>query len=277
MKRKDVASAAKTIRTGAGGSVDCAIVLGSGIGETFEKRITGSAISYGDISGLPKPPVAGHSGRAIIGSLAGRSVIAFSGRFHLYEGYDAEDVVSPVELAVAAGAKTVLLTNAAGGLAEDFAAGDIMLITDHLNLTGHNPLTGRKPLHGIENRFVDMIDAYDRALRETALRVAAEEGITLKSGVYAGLAGPSYETRAEAAMLRTLGAAAVGMSTVLETIAAKALGARVLACSVISNMVGAPTTHDEVLSATSLAADRLVSILERVLADANFPPVSPPA
>src|SRR6202011_4076162 len=227
MKRKRLEAAAELLRDKAGGDIECAIVLGSGFGAVLRDRIDGHTVAYKKIDGMPLPGVAGHAGEAHVGTLHGRRVVAFSGRFHLYEGRATDEVVYPVVAAAHAGAKTFVLTNAAGGVNPDFHAGDLMLIADQLNLTGTSPLIGSELLPGQSVRFVDMADAYAPHLRASARAIAAEHGFTLREGVYAGLAGPTYETPAEARYLRTIGADAVGMSTVLETIAARALGREV--------------------------------------------------
>ncbi len=268
VKRKELRAAAEMVRKHAG-SVDCAIVLGSGIGGAFDRRLT-DAMSYDAVPGMPTATVAGHAGRILFGSLGARSVIAFSGRFHPYEGYEPRDVTYPIALAAAAGAKTCILTNAAGGLTPALAAGDLMLIVDHLNLSGSNPLAGPHPIFDARERFVEMIDAYDPVLRDDARRAASADGIALREGVYAAVPGPTYETPAEAEMLRRMGADAVGMSTVLETIAARALGLRIAAISVITNVVGVTTTHDEVLAQSASAADRLALLIERMLTSKTF-------
>ncbi len=204
-------------------------MLGSGFGGVLRDRIdAGGRYAYKKIAGMPQPTVPGHAGEAFIGELHGRRVVAFSGRFHLYEGRSPLEVAYPVAVAAAAGARTIVLTNAAGAVNTDFHPGDLMLLVDQLNLTGTSPLIGAHPPFGIKDRFVDMVEAYAPA----AARPGASHGGRIRDrdadGVYAGLVGPAYETPAEARYLRTMGADAVGMSTVLETIAARALGCRVV-------------------------------------------------
>ncbi|MDB5040950.1 MAG: purine-nucleoside phosphorylase, partial [Candidatus Eremiobacteraeota bacterium] len=251
MKRKRLDEAADYLRSKAGGSLDCAIVLGSGFGGALRERIDGTTVPYKKIEGMPEPGVAGHAGEARIGTLHQRRVVAFSGRFHLYEGRATDEVIYPILTAAHAGAKTIVLTNAAGGVNPEYVAGDLMLIADQINLTGTSPLIGADLLPGQDARFIDMLDAYDPHLRELARHMAAEYGIVMHDGVYAGLTGPAYETPAEARWLRTIGADAVGMSTVLETIAARALGCTVVGFSLITNVhgIGAATSHEEVLEA----------------------------
>lgn len=269
VKRKKVDAAADYLREKADGEIDCAIVLGSGFGAALRERVDGSTVSYRKIDGMPQPTVVGHAGEALIGTLHGRRVVAFSGRFHLYEGRTSTEVVYPILVAAHAGARTFILTNAAGGLNPEFRPGDLMLIEDHLNLTGASPLIGTELLPGQDMRFVDMADAYSPHLRHLARHVAAQYAIVLHAGIYAGLAGPAYETPAEVRYLRTIGADAVGMSTVLETIAARALGREVLGLSLITNVhgAGAPTAHDDVLAHAARAAEDVARLIEGIVAN----------
>ncbi len=228
-----------------------AIVLGSGLADAALARIDGTDVPYRKL-GAPKPSVAGHAGIARIGRIDGVPVVAFAGRAHLYEGRLPRDVAFFVRLAAACGATTVILTNAAGGLREGLRAGDAMLIADHLNLTGTSPL----PLG--DARFVDMTAAYDPVLRASIL--AALPAVAV--GVYAGVRGPQYETPAEAAAIGAMGADAVGMSTVLETIAARALGLRVVGISLITNEIGEDpvVSHEAVLEASRAGAEKIADI-----------------
>ncbi len=269
MKRKRLEAAADFLRERAGGELDCAIVLGSGFGAVLRERIDGVTVPYKKIDGMPEPSVAGHAGEAHVGALHGRRVVAFSGRFHLYEGRATDDVIYPVVAAAHAGAKTMVLTNAAGGVNPEYRAGELMLISDQLNLTGTSPLLGAGLLPGQSERFVDMVNAYDPHLRELARHMAAEYAIALHDGVYAGLLGPTYETPAEARYLRTIGADAVGMSTVLETIAARALGRSVVGFSLITNVhgAGAPTSHEDVLAASQRSAQDVARMIEGIVAN----------
>ncbi|MGH7736134.1 MAG: purine-nucleoside phosphorylase, partial [Gemmatimonadales bacterium] len=225
-------------------------------------------IAYSKIPGFHVPTVAGHKGELVAGMLAGKQVIAQSGRFHAYEGYSAEVTALPVRVFAALGVRTLLLTNAAGGIRRTFKAGTLMLISDHLNLTGRNPLVG--PVRVGEERFPDMTDPYDRAWREIARQVAKERGVHLEEGVYAGLLGPTYETPAEVRMLEKLGADAVGMSTVLEVIAARAQGMRCLAISTVTNPAAGisptPLNHKEVMEAAEGVREELGRLVEGIVA-----------
>jgi purine-nucleoside phosphorylase len=257
---KAEARAARRIVRRAGGPVDVAIVLGSGLGSAAPTRIDGVAIAY-DKLGAPAGNVAGHPGVAYAGTWSGKRVVAFAGRAHLYEGHSAHDVAYFVRVAHAAGARAIVLTNAAGALNDTYERGDIMLVRDHINFTGESPIGP-----GAANPFVNMVDAYAPHLRLLAREHAAD--VKLREGVYVGLRGPQYETPAECEALRRLGADAVGMSTVLETIAARALGMDVLAFSLITNIASPVTdlSHEEVLSASEDGAEALARFVERVLA-----------
>ena len=267
MKRKKLEAAADYLRRKAGGDLDCAIVLGSGFGAVLRDRIDGTTVPYKKVPGMPLPGVVGHAGEAHVGTLQGRRVVAFSGRFHLYEGRATNEVIYPVLVAAHAGARTFILTNAAGGVNPAYRAGDLMLLSDQLNLTGTSPLIGPDLLPGQSVRFIDMVDAYAPRLRETARRTAAEQTFALHEGVYAGLAGPAYETPAEARYLRTIGADAVGMSTVLEAIAARALGREIAGISLITNVhgTGEPTSHEEVLETAARSAENVAKLVEGIV------------
>lgn len=244
----------------AGGEIELAIVLGTGLSELVSAQIADAVrIPYAKL-GFPQAKLSGHAGEAIVGRWHRRRVAAFAGRFHLYQGFDARTVTAQVALARDAGAKTLILTNAAGGLNQNFAAGDLMLIVDQINLTGTSPLIGPDD----PNPFVQMLGAYDAGLAEHARRRAAQLGIALREGVYAGLVGPAFETHAEARWLRSI-ADVVGMSTVLETIRARALDMRVLGISVITNMVGLPTSHEEVIATTTARAPTLARLLDSIV------------
>ncbi len=223
-------------------------------GEDIGQRRARYANRRGEYVGHVGHHVRSAVGEALVGTFGGKRVVAFCGRYHLYEGRTTHEVVSLVELGIAAGARTFVLTNAAGGLDRTFEAGDVMLLRDHLNLTGANPLATNALPPGVTERFVNMSDAYSAGLR-------------VHEGVYAGLLGPSYETPAEIAMLRLLGADAVGMSTVLETIDARAHDCAVLGISLIANVHdGTPTTSEDVLRKAGRAAQKFAAMLTTIVA-----------
>jgi purine-nucleoside phosphorylase len=244
-----------------------AIVLGSGLATLADGVRDARRIAYGDIAGLPKVQVAGHKGELVAGTLAGVPVVIQSGRFHLYEGHAPGVVALPVRLFHRLGVRTLIVTNAAGGVRTSFRPGVLMLIADHINLMSRNPLSG--PATEGEERFPDMSDPYDRALRALARDVARQAKIPLEEGVYAGMLGPSYETPAEIRMLRRLGADAVGMSTVPEVVVARARGMSCLGFSMISNMAAGLSpervSHEDVLAMGARAAGRLAGLIEGVV------------
>jgi purine-nucleoside phosphorylase len=248
------------------------LVLGSGLGPLAREVAKPVVLGFREV-GLPTATVPGHEGRLLAGTLAGVEVLVQQGRLHLYEGYAASQVTACVRLAAEAGVTTLVVTNTAGGLRPDLRPGDLLLITDHLNLTGTNPLIEQEigegsSLSSWQGRFVDMKSAYDRVFRARAREAAAAVGERLVEGIYAGLVGPSYETPAEVRMLRMLGADAVGMSTVLEVIAARALGLRVLGCSLIANVHQPHATevdHAEVLAVAAVAGPKLAAVVREVL------------
>jgi purine-nucleoside phosphorylase len=206
------------------------IVLGSGLGPLADQITDKIVVPYENIDTMPLPRVEGHSGKLLFGMLSGTEVACLCGRAHLYEGHPPSDVVFGVRLLAALGVETMIITNAAGGISPDCSPGTLMVLRDHLNLTGQNPLTGAND-DRMGPRFPDMSAAYDPALRALAKAAAREEKLDVAEGVYAGLLGPTYETPAEVNMLERLGADAVGMSTVLETIALRHRGVRVLGVS----------------------------------------------
>ena len=244
-----------------------ALILGSGLGGLADEMQEAVAIPFREIPGFPHAAVAGHAGRLVIGVLEGVPCVALQGRFHLYEGHDGATVALPTRVMLGLGARTLVVTNAAGGINRTFRAGDLMLIDDHINLMGRNPLMG--DVQDGDLRFPDMTTAYDRDLMLAAENVAAGEGMRLVRGVYAAVLGPSYETPAEIRMLERLGADAIGMSTVPEVIVARARGIPVLGISLISNLAAgiskAPLTHDEVMEAGAEARDRFTRLLRGVL------------
>lgn len=243
------------------------LVLGSGLGALADELEDPVRIPYGEIPGFPESTVAGHAGALVAGRLEGVEVAAMQGRFHLYEGWEPSLIALPVRVLAALGAETMLLTNAAGGIRPGLRPGDLMLISDHINLTGRNPLIGAA-LPG-EERFPDMSDPYDAALRRAVREAALERQIPLTEGVYAAVLGPSYETPAEIRMLARLGADAVGMSTVPEVIVARAVGLRCVGISCVTNLAaglgGERLSHDEVMEVGARVRDRLASLVRGAL------------
>src|SRR5436190_6417447 len=244
------------------------LVLGSGLGayaDTFERR---TVVPFDQLPHFPRSTVTGHSGNLVLGRAEGVAVAALQGRVHFYEGYSISQVVYPVRVLGRLGVRRLVVTNAAGGIDPAFRPGDLMLVTDHLNLMGTNPLIGPN-LDELGVRFPDMSEAYDPRMREVALAVAGRLGIALRQGVYAGLTGPSYETPAEIRMLRGLGASAVGMSTVPEVIAANHMGIRVLGISCITNMAAGilpqKLTHQEVMDTTGRVRETFIALLGGIL------------
>lgn len=249
------------------------IVLGSGLGDSAESINHAEIIACEQIPLWPRSTVPGHQGKLIFGQIEGQDVMIMRGRVHYYEGYPMSQVTLPIRVMQLMGAEMVLLTNAAGGINETLKAGDLMLITDHINLLG---MTGANPLRGPNDdtlgpRFPDMSHVYDAELRRLALEAAKEAKIALRQGVYVGLAGPSFETPADVRFLRTIGGDAVGMSTVAEATVARHGGLRVMGISGISNAAvqstesEAVTSHEEVLEAGKQMAPRLEAILRGVL------------
>jgi purine-nucleoside phosphorylase len=246
------------------------IVLGSGLGGLADELEEAVAIPFADLPGWPAATAPGHAGRLLLGRLGGTTVVLLQGRFHLYEGNDPGLVVQPVLLFRRLGAAIVVLTNAAGGVNPDMGPGTLMVIADHLNLTGRTPLLGPNA-DAIGPRFPDLVDAWSPRLRAALHAAGAAEGVDLAEGIYAGLLGPQYETPAEVRMLRTLGADSVGMSTVLECIAARWCGLEVGGVSLVTNAgagyTGQPLTHAEVLAAGAEAGPRLARVIRRFVAD----------
>ena len=230
-------------------------------------------IPFREVPGFPAASVSGHAGVVAAGTLAGVPVLAFAGRFHMYEGHSADTAALPVRVAHALGARTLFVSNAAGGINAAYRPGDLMLIRDHINMMFRNPLIGA--VRGGETRFPDMSDPYDPVLLEHLRGAAQALGIGVREGVYVGLLGPSYETLAEVKMLRVFGADAVGMSTVPEVIAARALGMRVAGVSCITNAAAglgdAPLDHAEVLEVTARGAERFKSLVREFVRRAGAP------
>ncbi len=255
---------ADAIRERIGSAVpEIAITLGSGLGGLAADIEDPVRIAFGEIPGFPSATVIGHAGALVAGTLAGKNVVALAGRFHMYEGHSPQLAAFPVRVMHALGARTYFASNAAGGIRRDLAAGDLMIIEDHINLTSTNPLTGS--VDSGDERFPDMSDPYDSTLRSILRSCADALGIDVKEGVYAWLAGPSFETRAEVRMLERLGADAVGMSTVPEVIVARAIGMRVAGVSCIANAASGisdgPVLHSDVLAVTARAAVSFQSLV----------------
>ena len=244
-----------------------AIVLGSGLGGLARRIESAERIEFGEIPGFPESTVVGHAGALICGRLAGKAVLALSGRFHVYEGHGARLAGFPIRVMHALGARTLIVSNAAGGVNRLWQAGDLMVIRDHINLTFRNPLIGAVEQGDL--RFPDMSEPYDSTLADLAYHVASEQGMSLRDGVYAGLLGPAYETPAEVRMLERLGADAVGMSTVPEVIVARARGMKVLGISCITNMAcgisAAPLSHEDVLETTRRVGEKFAGLVEGIV------------
>jgi purine-nucleoside phosphorylase len=247
-----------------------AVVLGSGLGAFADCLQSRQSLSYANIPHFPPPTVAGHQGNLVIGTAEGVPVAVLQGRFHYYEGHELEMVTFPVRVLRALGVETLILTAATGGIRGDLRPGDIMVLSDHLNLLGTNPLRGPND-DRLGTRFPDMSAVYSPALRKLATEAAERLGFVTPTGVYASMPGPSYETPAEIRMLRTLGADVVGMSTVPEATVARHCGMQVLAFAVVSNWAAGisdmPITHQEVLEAGRQVEGRLASLLTRVLGE----------
>ncbi|MFL5756541.1 MAG: purine-nucleoside phosphorylase [Chloroflexota bacterium] len=245
------------------------IVLGSGLGGLADEIADAVVIPFEELPGWPAATAPGHVGRLVVGHLRDVPIVALQGRFHLYEGNDAGLVVQPVLLFRRLGAEVLVLTNAAGGVDPGYEPGTLMVIADHLNLTGRTPLLGPNA-DELGERFVDLTEVWSSRLRRMLHDAADAEGVTFAEGIYAGLLGPSYETPAEVRMLRTLGADAVGMSTVLEAIAARWVGLEVCGVSLVTNAgagyTGVPLTHEEVLAAGAAAGPVLTRVISRFVA-----------
>ena len=244
-----------------------AIVLGSGLGFLGDQAEQAVRVPYAKIPGFPQPGVVGHAGELIAGTLAGVPVLMQSGRFHLYEGHAPEVAALPVRVFAALGVRTVILTNAAGGMRRTFGPGTLMLISDHINFMGRNPLVG--PAVEGETRFPDMTDPYDSGLRAVARAVASTEHVNLEEGVYLAVLGPSYEAKAEIEMFQRAGADAVGMSTVPEVIAARARGLACVGISTITNPAAglgtAPLSHQEVLETADRVKGELAQLVRGIV------------
>jgi purine-nucleoside phosphorylase len=267
---KQLDTAAYAVRAATPSEPRIAIVLGSGLGALADEVRDPITIPYPQIPYFPVSTAPGHAGRLIVGTFEGQSVVMMAGRVHLYEGYTAAQVVFPIRLLRMLGVESLIVTNAAGGVNERFSSGALMLIADHINLTGHNPLVGPNE-ERFGTRFPDMTEAYAPELRVLARRAAADTGVDLDEGIYLGLLGPTYETPAEVRMVRLLGGDAVGMSTVLEVIAANHMGMRVLGISCITNMAAGmlpqKLDHREVMETAARVSEEFARLLRAVVAD----------
>jgi purine-nucleoside phosphorylase len=259
---RDTEAAVETIKKNINVEPEIGIILGSGLGKLVDEFDDLVSIGFADIPNFPVPAVEGHKGEVVAGSLAGVSVLAFSGRVHYYEGYTMEEVCFPVRVMSGLGVETIIITNAAGAVNENYSPGDIVIIADHINLMGDNPLRGTTD-------FIDMTEAYSSALRAVAHDVAKGLGLKLEEGVYLVLSGPSFESPAEIRMMRAMGADLVGMSTIPEVIMANRLGMKVLGLSMVTNMAagitGSPLTHAEVIEATRKAANKFKGLVRGIV------------
>lgn len=249
------------------------IILGSGLGILATEAENAKRIHYSELPNFPVSTVEGHEGQLVFGELAQRQVVLMQGRFHFYEGYSMEQVVFPIRVMNMLGVRMLIVTNAAGGVNQGFNPGDLMIISDHINLMGTNPLIGAN-YDDIGPRFPDMSEAYDAELVKIAERVAQREGLVYRKGVYAALTGPSYETPAEIKYLRTIGADAVGMSTIPEVIIANHAGIRVLGISCVTNMASGVLSpklnHEEVMETANRVRDQFITLVKGVLQEVNL-------
>jgi purine-nucleoside phosphorylase len=263
-----MSAASEFVRSKIGVSPRVAVVLGSGLGAFADTLRDAVVLPYAQIPGWPQSTAVGHAGKLMVGSLDGLPVAALSGRVHLYEGYTAQQVVYGIRTLGALGVKSFVLTNAAGGVNPAFGPGQVVLISDHINLMGANPLTGPND-ESIGPRFPDMTEAYSKRYREIAREAGKSLGLDLAQGVYAALAGPSYETPAEIRYLRAIGADLVGMSTVPETLAANHMGLKVLGISCVTNFAAGVTDqkldHKDVLEVGARVKDSMTELLRRVM------------
>lgn len=244
---------------------EVAVVLGSGLGAAMGSVREEASLSFEEIPGFPRPTVPGHAGALVLGELSGVPVAVFRGRIHFYEGNDLSVCALPIRLARALGAGTAILTAATGGIGEDLDTGHLVVGIDHLNFLGQSPLRGWRRPDG-SPPFVDMVDAYDPALAELAVAAAERTGVPVSRGVYAAMPGPMYETPAEIAFLRVAGASVVGMSVVPEAVPARALGMRLLGLFFVTNRVGVPVEHEDVVRASDAMAGAVGAVIEDVLA-----------
>ena len=266
--RERIEACAQAIRARFARPIEAAIILGTGLGGLADEINVEQSIDYPELPNFPLSTVESHSGRLLCGTLGGKTIVAMQGRLHRYEGYSLQQVTFPVRVLRALGAETLIVSNACGGMHPLWAAGDLMLIADHLNLLGDNPLIGPND-DAMGPRFPDMSEPYDAALRQLARDVAREHGITLREGVYAAVQGPNLETRAEYRYLRAIGADVVGMSTVPEVIVARHGGMRVLGLSIITDQclpdALAPASLPQILRIARAAEPRLTAVVAGVI------------
>ena len=264
----NISEAVEFIKSKISVTPETGIILGSGLGDFADEIDKSVVIPYEEIPNFKKVKVKGHAGNLVVGMVSGKPVAVLQGRYHFYEGHDIRDIVFPVRVLCSLGIQNLLITNAAGGINSAFAPGDLMVISDHINLMGENPLSGDND-ERIGPRFPDMSTIYDKVLSEKIISTARSMKISIKSGVYAGLRGPSYETPAEIRMLKTIGADSVGMSTVPECIAAKHMGMKVAGISCITNfaagIIDQPLDHSEVTETADRVKEDFISLLTRVI------------
>jgi purine-nucleoside phosphorylase len=250
-----------------------AAVLGSGLGTVADKLRDTIVVPYSEIPHFPRSTVEGHEGRVVAGTLGGAPLLLLQGRVHYYEGYTPQQVTFPIRVLGALGMKVIILTNAAGGISEKYHQGQLVVLSDHINMMGWNPLVGpNEPKFSLRKgtglRFTDMSEAYSKRLREMAMRAAVDEGMTMEEGVYVGVSGPSFETPAEIRAFRAMGATLVGMSTVPETIVARHMGMEVLGVSCVTNLAAGMSkkhlSHQEVFETGRLVERRFAGLLERL-------------
>jgi purine-nucleoside phosphorylase len=266
--RENILEATSFINEKIDESPEIGLILGSGLGVLGDEIEEAVSISYSEIPHFPTSTVSGHKGQLIIGQLEGKTVIAMQGRFHYYEGYSLQQVTFPVSVMKQLGIESIIVTNAAGGINENFSAGNLMIISDHINNLGENPLIGKND-ETLGERFPDMSKAYDTDFIQHATECARELNLLVQKGIYAANSGPTYETPAEVRMLRTWGADAVGMSTVPEVIVARHAGLRVLGISCISNMAAGilnqPLTHTEVIETTERVREDFLRLVKKII------------
>lgn len=265
---EDIKNNAKIIAEKITYQPEIGLILGSGLGVMAAEIENPVYIDYSELNNFPVSTVEGHTGRFVIGELEGKKVIAMQGRTHYYEGYSMQELVMPVRIMKEAGIKKLILTNAAGGINEEFTAGEFMIISDHINLIGDNPLIGEN-YDQFGPRFPDMSAAYNKELIKTAENIARKNGILTRKGVYAAMSGPSYETPAEIKYLRTIGADAVGMSTVPEVIAANHMGIEIIGVSCITNMAAGvlakPLNHKEVVEIAAKVRPDFIKLMRGII------------